>query len=90
MTAVSSVPSGPPVGGPDRPDRNTASATMAGPSMDGSNLIVGQARPRDRGGNDHVTLSNPTNFSRNADGVGSLDQNYGRFCTLFYVQSGID
>ncbi|KAG6546023.1 hypothetical protein Mapa_012428 [Marchantia paleacea] len=74
MTAVSSVTSGPPVGGPDRPDRSTASATMAGPSMDGSNLIVGQARPRDRGGNDHVTLSNPTNFPRNADGNG-VDNN---------------
>ncbi|KAL2612905.1 hypothetical protein R1flu_024597 [Riccia fluitans] len=74
MAAVSSVTSGPPVGGPDRPDRSNASAAMAGPSMDGSSLIVGQARPRDRGGNDHVSLSNASNFQRNADGNG-VDNN---------------
>lgn len=53
--AAASAASGPPAGGPDRPDRGTATVSMAGPVMDGPNLIVGQNRPRDRGGNDHVS-----------------------------------
>lgn len=52
--AAASAASGPPAGGPDRPDRSTTTVSMAGPVMDGPNLIVGQNRPRDRGGNDHV------------------------------------
>jgi hypothetical protein len=55
MTAASAA-SGPPAGGPDRPDRSASTVTMTGPVMDGSNLIVGQNRPRDRSSNDHVSL----------------------------------
>jgi hypothetical protein len=56
--AAASAASGPPAGGPDRPDRSTATVSMAGPVMDGPNLIVGQNRPRDRGGNDHNGIDN--------------------------------
>ncbi|CAM6106427.1 unnamed protein product [Calypogeia fissa] len=56
--AAASAASGPPAGGPDRPDRSTATVSLAGPVMDGPNLIVGQNRPRDRGGNDHNGIDN--------------------------------